>query len=128
VGATKIVNYFGMNFEICDIGISLAKKSMDKRTWFVDVNEFEPMLNGSSLIVREYNNDNNGENDGLMIIGLNEVNRNIRGGLSCDDAYLIAAAPEMLKALQNLENDSGAIPKHAWDMVQNAIKKALGYE
>lgn len=42
------------------------------------------------------------------------------------DAQLIASAPEMLEALQNLENDNGQIPNHAWEMVQNAIKKAIG--
>ena len=42
------------------------------------------------------------------------------------NARLIAAAPDLLEALQNLENDDGCIPKHAWDMVQNAINKASG--
>jgi hypothetical protein len=42
------------------------------------------------------------------------------------NARLIAAAPYLLEALQNLENDDGSIPKHAWDIVQNAIKKAIG--
>lgn len=36
------------------------------------------------------------------------------------------AAPAMLEALQNLENDNGAIPDHAWRMVQNAIAQATG--
>lgn len=40
------------------------------------------------------------------------------------NAKLIAAAPELLEALQNLENDNNAIPPHAWDKVQKAIKKA----
>lgn len=35
------------------------------------------------------------------------------------------AAPLMLEALQNLENDNGAIHDHAWDMCQKAIAKAL---
>jgi hypothetical protein len=40
------------------------------------------------------------------------------------NARLISAAPDMLEALQNLENDDNSIPAHAWKMVQDAIKKA----
>lgn len=52
------------------------------------------------------------------------------GNLICEsiyrikDAYLIVAAPDMLEALQNLENDDNRIPIHAWKRVQDAIKKA----
>jgi hypothetical protein len=42
------------------------------------------------------------------------------------DACLIAAAPDMLEALENLENDDGSIPDHAWKLVQDAISKAKG--
>lgn len=34
------------------------------------------------------------------------------------------AAPLMLEALQNLENDAGQIPDHAWKLCQQAIAKA----
>lgn len=40
------------------------------------------------------------------------------------NARLIAAAPELLEALENLENDDGIIPAHAWELVQSAIAKA----
>lgn len=40
------------------------------------------------------------------------------------NAQLIAAAPDMLAALENLENDNGSIPDHAWALVQAAIAKA----
>jgi hypothetical protein len=40
------------------------------------------------------------------------------------NAYLIAAAPDMLEALKNLENDDNHIPLEAWQMVQSAIAKA----
>lgn len=52
------------------------------------------------------------------------------GNLICEsihrikDAYLIAAAPDMIEALQNLENYDNRIPSHAWKRVQDAIKKA----
>ena len=42
------------------------------------------------------------------------------------NANLIAAAPDMLEALENLENDDGSIPAFAWDMVKTAIAKAKG--
>lgn len=42
------------------------------------------------------------------------------------NARLISAAPDMLEALENLENDNGSIPDHAWNMVQAAIAKARG--
>jgi hypothetical protein len=37
---------------------------------------------------------------------------------------LIAAAPDLLHALQNIENDNGQIPDHAWKVIQDAIAKA----
>ena len=40
------------------------------------------------------------------------------------NARLIAAAPEMLEALQNLTNDDGGIPAHVWGLCQAAISKA----
>ena len=43
-----------------------------------------------------------------------------------DRTNLIAAAPDMLNALENLENDDEAIPDHAWWLVQQAIIKAKG--
>ena len=56
------------------------------------------------------------------------------GNLICEsicrekDAHLIAAAPKMLEALQNLENDANQIPKNAWKMVKDAISCALANE
>ena len=49
---------------------------------------------------------------------------------ACDDlpteALEAGVVKDMLEALENLENDNGAIPDHAWDMVQAAIAKAKG--
>jgi hypothetical protein len=43
------------------------------------------------------------------------------------NARLIAAAPDMLEALLNLENDGWAnMPPSAWKLVQDAIAKATG--
>lgn len=39
---------------------------------------------------------------------------------------IIIAAPTMLEALENLENDAGHIPPRAWEMVQAAIALAKG--
>jgi hypothetical protein len=52
------------------------------------------------------------------------------GALICEsvfrkkDVALISAAPDMLEALQNLENDDNSIPEHTWKMVKDAIRKA----
>lgn len=43
------------------------------------------------------------------------------------NARLIAAAPDLLMALENLENDAGQIPDHAWKIVKAAIAKARGF-
>jgi hypothetical protein len=42
------------------------------------------------------------------------------------NARLMAAGPELLEALKNLENDDGSIPVHAWNLVKSAIAKAEG--
>ena len=44
------------------------------------------------------------------------------------NAHLIAAAPDLLEALENIGNDDGRIPKTIWDMCVSAIKKAKGEE
>lgn len=41
------------------------------------------------------------------------------------NASIIEAAPELLEACLNLENDDNSIPDHAWNMIQEAIKKAI---
>lgn len=42
------------------------------------------------------------------------------------NANLIAAAPEMLEALKNIENDDQRLPNSAWGLIQKAIAKAEG--
>jgi len=42
------------------------------------------------------------------------------------NADLIAAAPELLEALQNIENDDNSIPAAIWELRNNAINKATG--
>lgn len=41
-------------------------------------------------------------------------------------ARLFSAAPALLEACENLENDDGSIPAHPWEMIQAAIAKARG--
>lgn len=54
------------------------------------------------------------------------------GSINSEEIYantrLIAAAPDMLEALKNLENDDGNMPPSAWALVQQAIAKAEGKE
>ncbi len=42
------------------------------------------------------------------------------------NARLIAAAPLMLEALENIENDNEHMPSTAWELIQAAIAKARG--
>ena len=42
------------------------------------------------------------------------------------NARLIAAAPDLLEACENIENDGGQVPEHVWKMIQAAIAKATG--
>lgn len=41
------------------------------------------------------------------------------------NAQLFAAAPDLLAALQNFENDDGSVPKAIWDLRAEAIAKAI---
>lgn len=47
-------------------------------------------------------------------------------GLIEADAALIAAAPELLEALESIENDDGHIPAPIWEKVCAALDKAKG--
>lgn len=49
-------------------------------------------------------------------------------GESIRDEYMpiILAAPDMLEALKNIENDDQHMPATAWKMIQDAIAKAEG--
>jgi hypothetical protein len=40
------------------------------------------------------------------------------------NARLISAAPDLLEALENIENDDGSIPATIWEMRNAAIAKA----
>ncbi len=44
------------------------------------------------------------------------------------NAHLVAAAPLMLEALENIENDDAHMPDTAWELIQAAITKARGRE
>ena len=44
------------------------------------------------------------------------------------DAKLISAAPDLLEALVNIENDDGRIPETIWAMRNAAIAKARGID
>jgi hypothetical protein len=92
------------------------------REWFVDINQYEGMLYGAQEIVREDNNNNDGENDGLMIVGVNQINNNARGGLSPEDAQLISACPDMFNALIDILINGYNI--QTISKAQKAIKKA----
>lgn len=71
-------------------------------------------------------------NEGLLF-GNSEDEEKYYGGyliaesVSPCNAHQIAAAPDLLEALENLENDGGnTIPPSAWSLVQAALAKARG--
>jgi hypothetical protein len=45
-----------------------------------------------------------------------------------DTMQLIAAAPDLYEALENIENDDGRIPMEIWNMRNLALAKARGME
>ena len=42
------------------------------------------------------------------------------------NAHLIAAAPDLLEALETIENDDGKIPGWLWDRITKAVARAKG--
>jgi len=60
----------------------------------------------------------------LAYIGTN--NPHVADGSAKGNAMLYAAAPDMLAALKNIENDDAHMPSTAWDLIQAAIAKAEG--
>lgn len=50
------------------------------------------------------------------------------GNETVANARLISAAPRMYEALENLENDDGAIPEHAWQLVKAALDAAGAHQ
>ena len=59
-------------------------------------------------------------------LGPNGFRLSINGHFGIANARLIAAAPDMLAALKNIENDDAHMPSTAWDLIQAAISKAEG--
>lgn len=57
-----------------------------------------------------------------------EINHEKRICEEIANGQLIAAAPDLLEALLNIENDNGSIPLPIWEMRNKAINKALGDE
>lgn len=54
------------------------------------------------------------------------IEENGNGGrdMAHKNVKLFFAAPDLLEACQNIENDDGNIPETIWNMIQSAIKKA----
>lgn len=101
------------------------------KKWGVDVNQFWPM-SGSDIIIRDSTPDDNGEGNILMIVGMNQVNPDIKAGISEEDAYLIAAAPELLTACENALRDIQKINaemiadgKNGYILMENELNNAI---
>jgi hypothetical protein len=82
-----------------------------------------------TVFVNSYSNRPGIEADAFSVViyGYKDDDAGVQGKSKEEElanAYLIAAAPDMLEALKNLENDDNHIPLEAWQMVQSAIAKA----
>lgn len=100
------------------------------RNWGVDSNWHEGMIYGTSIIVRDISDGDNGIGQKLMVIGINSVNKEIEAGLCYEDAVLIASAPFMqdtiIEILSLLKDD-----KYNLDLIKSKLHHALdrsGYE
>lgn len=61
----------------------------------------------------------------IIEVGTGRVIADLRSA-SFSEASLLAAAPQLLEALENIENDDKRIPIAIWYMRCEAIKKAKG--
>ena len=74
------------------------------------------------------------EGDPVLFLGVHALRWPYDSGVQPTIAFtddvdpVYEAAPQLLEALENLENDDGAIPDHAWRKVQAAIAAAKGVE
>lgn len=62
----------------------------------------------------------------VQICDIYEIDKENKDIEAMANAKLIAAAPELLEALLNIENDDNSIPKAIWDLRNAAIQKAVG--
>ena len=99
---------------------------MMKENWCLDCNQFEPMPK-TGTIIRDCLNDDNGVGSKLMMIGLNQINSDIKAGIPDGWASLICATPNMYNAINTVIEGINYHNKTDLDWIVKTLEKSLQY-
>ena len=100
---------------------------MIKENWVIDCNHFEPMLNGSNIIIRDNHDGDNGIGDKLMMVGFNQINNDIEAGIPEEFAGIICSAPKMFNAIKTIIEGVSNYNRTDLDWIVKTLKESIKY-